>query len=204
MGAVGPRAGVRHHLGLRPCRVEIDFRAELTQDDRAVIVRCTLDRIGRSSIGTREEVRKEDGTISAEARSVVVARIRRRGARGPSPSPNASPWRRNGRPDDPGRSAVVRARKLLVPGAAVPCGQVRGPPLRLGPSRVGRSGNSDLTGSVSLPGHAGRARGRGRRGEAVGRPRRGRRRDRGLLGSGARHGSPGARVFPRTSRRGSA
>lgn len=55
-------------------RVEIDFRAELTQDDGAVIVRCTLDRIGRSSVGTREEVRKQDGTISAEARSVVVPR----------------------------------------------------------------------------------------------------------------------------------
>ena len=55
-------------------RVEIDFRAELTQDDGAVIVRCTLDRIGNSSLGTREEVRKQDGTISAEARSVVVAR----------------------------------------------------------------------------------------------------------------------------------
>jgi acyl-CoA thioester hydrolase len=55
-------------------RVEIDFRAELTQDDGAVIVRCRLDRIGRSSVGTREEVRKQDGTISAEARSVVVPR----------------------------------------------------------------------------------------------------------------------------------
>ena len=55
-------------------RVEIDFRAELTQDDGAVIVRCGLDRIGRSSVGTREEVRKQDGTISAEARSVVVPR----------------------------------------------------------------------------------------------------------------------------------
>jgi acyl-CoA thioester hydrolase len=55
-------------------RVEIDFRAELMQDDHAVIVRCTLDRIGRSSVGTHEEVRKQDGAISAEARSVVVAR----------------------------------------------------------------------------------------------------------------------------------
>ena len=55
-------------------RVEIDFRAELTQDDGAVIVRCALDRVGRSSVGTREEVRKQDGTISAEARSVVVPR----------------------------------------------------------------------------------------------------------------------------------
>ena len=55
-------------------RVEIDFKAELMQDDGAVIVRCALDTIGRSSVGTREEVRKQDGTVSAEARSVVVAR----------------------------------------------------------------------------------------------------------------------------------
>ena len=60
-------------------RVEIDFRAELTQDDGAVIVRCTLDRIGNSSVGTREEVRKHDGTISAAARSVVVPRDPRTG-----------------------------------------------------------------------------------------------------------------------------
>ena len=55
-------------------RVEIDFRAELTQDDGSVTVRCALETIGRSSVGTREEVRKDDGTISAEARSVVVPR----------------------------------------------------------------------------------------------------------------------------------
>jgi acyl-CoA thioester hydrolase len=69
---LGPASGTTWDFVL--ARVEIDFRSELTQDDRAVIVRCTLDRIGRSSVGTREEVRKEDGTISAEARSVVVAR----------------------------------------------------------------------------------------------------------------------------------
>jgi acyl-CoA thioester hydrolase len=69
---LGPVSGTTWDFVL--ARVEIDFRAELTQDDRAVIVRCTLDRIGRSSIGTREEVRKEDGSVSAEARSVVVAR----------------------------------------------------------------------------------------------------------------------------------
>jgi len=55
-------------------RVEIDFRVELTQDDGTVTVRCALDTIGRSSVGTREEVRKLDGTLSAEARSVVVPR----------------------------------------------------------------------------------------------------------------------------------
>ena len=47
-------------------RVAIDFRAELKQEDgrdRAV----PLESIGRSSVRTREEIRKLDGTISAEA-----------------------------------------------------------------------------------------------------------------------------------------
>lgn len=55
-------------------RVEIDFRSELTQEDGSVTVTCELERIGRSSVGTRESVRKADGTLSAEARSVIVAR----------------------------------------------------------------------------------------------------------------------------------
>ena len=55
-------------------RVAIDYRAELTQDDGEVLVRCRLDSIGRASLQTREEVAKLDGTVSAEAQSVVVAR----------------------------------------------------------------------------------------------------------------------------------
>ena len=60
-------------------RVAIDFKAELTQDDAVVIVTCDLDRIGRSSVATREEVRKLDGTLSAESTSVVVPRDPRTG-----------------------------------------------------------------------------------------------------------------------------
>jgi acyl-CoA thioester hydrolase len=55
-------------------RVEIDYRAELTQADEEVLVRCRLESIGRSSVGTREEIRKRDGTVSATARSVIVPR----------------------------------------------------------------------------------------------------------------------------------
>ena len=55
-------------------RVAIDFRRELHQRDRAVLVRCRLARIGNSSIGTREEIFKEDGTLAAEAEAVLVAR----------------------------------------------------------------------------------------------------------------------------------
>ena len=53
-------------------RVAIDFKAELTQEDGAVIVTCALDRFGRSRVGTRVVVRKLDGTLSGEARWVVV------------------------------------------------------------------------------------------------------------------------------------
>ncbi len=55
-------------------RVAIDYRAELTQDDGEVLVGCRLHSIGRASLRTREEVAKLDGTLSAEAESVVVAR----------------------------------------------------------------------------------------------------------------------------------
>ena len=55
-------------------RVAIDFRNELKQDDGAVLVRCSLESLGRSSVRTREEVLKLDGSISAEAASVIVAR----------------------------------------------------------------------------------------------------------------------------------
>ncbi|HXF71621.1 MAG TPA: acyl-CoA thioesterase [Actinomycetota bacterium] len=55
-------------------RVAIDYREELTQDDEEVVVACRLERIGRSSITTREEIRKRDGTLAAEASSVIVPR----------------------------------------------------------------------------------------------------------------------------------
>jgi acyl-CoA thioester hydrolase len=55
-------------------RVAIDFRRELAQEDEAVLVRCRLERIGRSSVQMREEIVKLDGTLAAEAESVLVAR----------------------------------------------------------------------------------------------------------------------------------
>lgn len=60
-------------------RVAIDFRSELKQDDGAVLVRCRLDSLGRASVRTREEVLKLDGSISAEAASVIVPRHPRTG-----------------------------------------------------------------------------------------------------------------------------
>jgi len=55
-------------------RVAIDFRRELHQDDGVVVVRCRLARIGSSSVGTREDIFKHDGTLAAEAEAVLVAR----------------------------------------------------------------------------------------------------------------------------------
>jgi acyl-CoA thioester hydrolase len=54
--------------------VGIDYRSQLTQEDGEVVVRCRLDSFGRSSVRTREEILKTDGTLSAEAKSVIVPR----------------------------------------------------------------------------------------------------------------------------------
>jgi acyl-CoA thioester hydrolase len=55
-------------------RVAIDFRRELRQEDEEVVASCRLDRIGTSSVRTREEIRTRDGTLAAEAEAVLVAR----------------------------------------------------------------------------------------------------------------------------------
>ena len=60
-------------------RVAIDFKQELKQEDGVVLVRCGLDSFGRSSVRTKEEIVKQDGTISAVAESVIVARDPRAG-----------------------------------------------------------------------------------------------------------------------------
>jgi acyl-CoA thioester hydrolase len=54
--------------------VGIDYRRQLTLQDEEVVVRCRIASFGRSSIRTREEILTTDGTISAEAESVVVPR----------------------------------------------------------------------------------------------------------------------------------
>jgi acyl-CoA thioester hydrolase len=54
-------------------RVAIDYRRELTLADEAVVARCSLQRIGTSSVGTLEEIRTIAGDLAAEAEAVVVA-----------------------------------------------------------------------------------------------------------------------------------
>lgn len=60
-------------------RVEIDYRRELTLDDDRVVATCALDRLGTSSLVTRETVLTRAGDVAAEAEAVLVARDRETG-----------------------------------------------------------------------------------------------------------------------------
>jgi acyl-CoA thioester hydrolase len=60
-------------------RVAIDFRNELRLEHQWVVVRCSLEKIGTSSVTLAEEVRMEDGTLAAGAEAVLVARDRETG-----------------------------------------------------------------------------------------------------------------------------
>jgi acyl-CoA thioester hydrolase len=60
-------------------RVAIDFRSELRLEHEWVVVRCSLEGIGTSSITLAEEVLMEDGTLAAGAEAVLVARDRETG-----------------------------------------------------------------------------------------------------------------------------
>jgi acyl-CoA thioester hydrolase len=54
-------------------RVTIDYRGALGLPDGAALVRCQLQRIGRSSFTTREQVLGPDGRLATDAEVVVVA-----------------------------------------------------------------------------------------------------------------------------------
>ncbi|MGH2933125.1 MAG: acyl-CoA thioesterase [Gaiellaceae bacterium] len=72
LGSVlGDPAGV---WGFVVARVEIDYRRELTIADDAVVCSCELERIGNSSVVTREAVATRSGEVAAEAKAVLVAR----------------------------------------------------------------------------------------------------------------------------------
>jgi acyl-CoA thioester hydrolase len=60
-------------------RVAIDFRREIGLEEEVVLARATLVGIGTSSLALREEIRLLDGTLAAEAESVIVARDRETG-----------------------------------------------------------------------------------------------------------------------------
>jgi acyl-CoA thioester hydrolase len=69
VGMFGPEA-----LDFVLAHVDIDFRNELTQDDGTIQVLSRVTGYGRSSVRSREIVRKVDGTLSAEGGAVVVPR----------------------------------------------------------------------------------------------------------------------------------
>lgn len=54
-------------------RVAIDYRRELRLEDEMVAVTCRLERLGTSSLATREEIRT-GGDLAAEAEAVLVPR----------------------------------------------------------------------------------------------------------------------------------
>jgi len=55
-------------------RVAIDYRNQLTQADREVVVRCGVAGHGTSSVRTWERILAEDGTLAAESEAVIVPR----------------------------------------------------------------------------------------------------------------------------------
>ncbi len=54
-------------------RVAIDYLQELRQDDDTVVVRCSLEEIGTSSLHLREEILTRDGRTVARGEAVLVA-----------------------------------------------------------------------------------------------------------------------------------
>jgi len=53
-------------------RIEIDLRAEVRHQDRRVTVRIQAERVGTTSLTTRETVVAPSGEVAAEARVVTV------------------------------------------------------------------------------------------------------------------------------------
>jgi acyl-CoA thioester hydrolase len=92
--ALGPRGDIWDFV---LARLAIDFRRELRQSDDAAVAICQLERIGTSSLTTREEIRTAAGELSARAEAVLVARDRETGRSRPLSGAE--------------RSAVERARE---------------------------------------------------------------------------------------------
>ncbi len=53
-------------------RLEVDLRAEVRYPDRRVTVRIEVERLGTTSLTTRETILKTSGEVAAEARVVTV------------------------------------------------------------------------------------------------------------------------------------
>src|SRR5215475_7863936 len=53
-------------------RLEIDFRNEVRHDDKTVRIEIAVERLGTTSLTTRETLRAADGRVAAEARAITV------------------------------------------------------------------------------------------------------------------------------------
>jgi acyl-CoA thioester hydrolase len=53
-------------------RIEIDLRAEISYSDRSLTVRIEVERLGRTSLTTRETIVNPAGQLAADARVVSV------------------------------------------------------------------------------------------------------------------------------------
>jgi acyl-CoA thioester hydrolase len=53
-------------------RIEVDLRAEVRHPDRQVVVRIQAERLGTTSLTTRETILTPSGDVAAEARVVSV------------------------------------------------------------------------------------------------------------------------------------
>ncbi len=53
-------------------RIEVDLRAEVRHQDRQVTVRIAVERVGTTSLVTRETVTLASGQLAAQARVVTV------------------------------------------------------------------------------------------------------------------------------------
>jgi acyl-CoA thioester hydrolase len=53
-------------------RLEVDLRAEVRHADRQVTVQVAVERVGTTSLTTRETIRTASGQVVAEARVVTV------------------------------------------------------------------------------------------------------------------------------------
>ncbi len=58
-------------------RLEVDFRAEVRHPQRRVTVRLAVERLGTTSLTTRETILTPEGEVAAEARVVTVRWDRR-------------------------------------------------------------------------------------------------------------------------------
>jgi acyl-CoA thioester hydrolase len=53
-------------------RLEVDFRAEIRHEDRRVLVRIEVERVGNTSLTTRETVLADSRQVAAQARVVTL------------------------------------------------------------------------------------------------------------------------------------